>query len=181
MRTLRVYIPPITFWLLGTVIISLAAGGNGKTPKTTSAVPDTTISTEGTVVSRESAFDLPVVNYEARLKLVFDMPLFSETRQGTLLSDSPEPIVPQEAPLQPQPKDEPVALADAPPVPPALEILGYMVSDRQMRVLVSLQGTAEEQWVAAGDRVLDWDVANVSETTIRIRQGEFEHIVEKAQ
>jgi len=182
MRALRVNIPPITVWLLALLVVWLVLGVKDRKSEVF-AIEYESVDIEGGVVEAPGLeFDLPYdSDYKKRREFAFENPLFLESRRRPQPTDTPEEEALASIDPQPQPQNVNNAQVEARPVPPALAFLGYMVSDKEIRVLLSLEDNAEEQWVTVGDKVMDWAVAEVSEKAIRIRQGEYEHIVEKSQ
>ncbi len=179
MTGVRVYIPPLTVWLFAGLFGWLALFPPNEKTNSLAAQDNFGNKASGATAAPEINFSIPyTADYETRQEMLKDKPLFSETRsnvQNAPQSELPTPLavsVPQ-----PKPKaSEPVAKPR--PFLPVLEFRGYVRRGDDLRVLLSLPTTAEERWVRAGDRLLEWNVADVSKRMVRLESGEFQHIVE---
>jgi len=180
MIVLRSYLPPLSVLFLLALVFSLSLNTLGNSTRKHLESFDPTA--PNAVSDSKFQFQLPkTVDYEERLKLVFDIPLFAETRRNPTKPKQQELNVTEDstAGTTEAKKRSPTPKAD--PIPPTLEFLGYVRSENQIRALLSISTTSEEQWVLIGDRVLEWSVVEVSETIVRLQYGEFEHVVEKVR
>ena len=177
MRRLRRLFPPLVVWLLGAGLFWLVQENN----QSSSAAVQRAGMQAPKVIATErtgAVFELPVASdYGAKLRMVAERPLFSETRRPP----RPEPVTPPPEPTEPDvvPEQDFIEVEPAPPpAPPVFAFQGFMHSEEKIDALVSLAEHSGEIWVSVGDKIEEWTVVEISHQFIRIARDGFEHIVE---
>lgn len=174
MRSLRLAFPPLIVWMLVGGIFWLLQSQSSVPEQKRNIVAVSEIE-QKTKEPLQTAFVLPrAQSYGDQLSLAAERPLFSETRR----IPEPEKIAEHEPVFE-----EEIVIEEppAPPEPPALVFKGFVRNGEEMQALLGLAESPEEQWVSKGDVLLEWQVRDVSESSVRLERDGFEHVVEISQ
>ena len=173
--------PPLPILIAGSLAISMALS---KSQDTTTGLQKTFADS---AVSQDNQNILTLVDpghYSAKIAVISERPLFSETRRNPELVSSETDQGADLGETAALEKDEnEFELAEEeqieePPKPPGLSYLGYMEQDGTPSALIRLNEKNEEEWVYAGTEIEGWVLKSISKSRIYLTQRRFEHFVD---
>jgi hypothetical protein len=158
-------IPPLGLVaaLLGSLVTSVFLQLSTPENKTTVAdIPEETPDVE----PANSALALPPLSTAAATQAIAERPLFAEGRRV------PEPVVLEpETPAEPEPPPaEPIAVPETvqPVELPKVLMIGMMEAGGQRRALVRDEISGEESWIAEGEMIGGWILAQITQNSMRL-------------
>jgi len=179
MKALRRTVPPLSVLVPGFVLIFLVLDYDRDAIRRDFNEADTQTEPPGKDPEQNLTFDLPGDHdYSAKILALSAIPLFSETR-SVLSAELEEAFTEPENLVVASAYVEEVAVPSDPrPEFPDVRFRGFVRSGDQIQALLSSQDSLEDRWVSVEDRYFDWEVVDISETTIRFSSNGVEHVVD---
>ncbi|WP_424831386.1 hypothetical protein [Ruegeria sp.] len=182
MMVLRRCAPPLIFWMLGVLLLcQIGLLNNSQATSDSNPIKG---KLPGKVGLQQAATKVTLPNahdHWERLIALGSKPLFLEARKypqkKTEEHDATAVVQLESA----EPLDASIQEQESAPVPPEVLFRGYIRERDVLQVLLAFPSWGEERWVAIGDNVEDWSVADVSESMVRLENGSFEHVVTKSE